>query len=166
MGGGTGNGASNGTSDGTSDAAKGPRSQSLAALLNGDRAEGLTIEDLQVGSGVSAQMGDAVRVHYVGRLENGKEFDSSRNRPGTFDFSLGRGMVIRGFERGVVGMKVGGLRRIHIPWALGYGDRGSPPQIPPKANLIFEVELVDIPVPEQKKAPKAPPGAPPSGPPQ
>ena len=118
-----------------------------------DADEGLKWEDLAVGTGPSVRMGDLVKVHYIGRLPNGKEFDSSRTRGRPLEFTLGRGMVIRGFERGVVGMRIGGTRKIHIPYALGYGDQGSPPTIPPRTDLTFEVELLDVPVqaaPEKK----------------
>lgn len=138
-------------------------SNSLASVLDRKRDEGLVLEDLQIGTGQSVEMGDEVKVHYVGRLEDGTEFDSSRNRPGAFAFTLGKGMVIRGFERGMIGMRVGGVRRIRIPWRLAYGEQGSPPRIPSKANLIFEIELLDLPVPPAKSAPKGP-ASPPSAP--
>jgi hypothetical protein len=132
-------------------------SESLGDVFGREMAgnEGLKWDDLAVGSGPSVRMGDMVKVHYVGRLPTGKEFDSSRTRGRPLEFTLGRAMVIRGFERGVVGMRIGGIRKIHIPYALGYGEQGSPPSIPPRTNLEFEVELIDVPLPaapaEKKK---------------
>jgi FKBP-type peptidyl-prolyl cis-trans isomerase FkpA len=97
-----------------------------------------------VGKGKVAKDGDKVRVHYTGTLMNGKKFDSSRDRGTPFDFTLGKGEVIKGWDQGVAGMKVGGKRRLVIPEALGYGETGSPPSIPEKAGLKFEVELLDV----------------------
>jgi hypothetical protein len=102
-----------------------------------------TIDDV-VGTGRSPKSGDVVRVHYTGTLMNGKKFDSSRDRGTPFDFTLGQGQVIKGWDQGVVGMRVGGKRRLVIPQALGYGEAGSPPNIPPKAGLKFEIELLDV----------------------
>jgi FKBP-type peptidyl-prolyl cis-trans isomerase len=133
---------------------------SLSAIFNAPKDEGLTWTDSVVGSGQSVQLGDNAKIHYIGRLADGTEFDNSHNRPGTFEFSLGRGMVIRGFERGMVGMKVGGTRRINVPWKLAYGVAGNPPRIPSKADLVFEIELLDILVPVPRTAP---PKAGPSG---
>lgn len=139
------------------DSDAGTGSGALAAIFGPTHDEGLATQDLVVGTGTSIQMGDMARAHYVGRLKDGTEFDSSRSRGEAFNFTLGKGMVIKGFERGMVGMKAGGVRRISIPWVLGYGERGAPPKIPPKADLVFEVELLDIPVPPPKAAkPKAP----------
>jgi FKBP-type peptidyl-prolyl cis-trans isomerase len=105
----------------------------------------LLIEDLRVGTGAEAQAGRGVSVHYVGTLHaNGQKFDSSRDRGKPFDFPLGGGRVIKGWDQGVAGMKVGGLRRLTIPPHLGYGDRGFPGAIPPNATLVFEVELLDV----------------------
>jgi FKBP-type peptidyl-prolyl cis-trans isomerase len=100
--------------------------------------------DLVVGTGAEAQKGQFVSVHYVGTLENGSKFDSSRDRDEAFEFKLGAGMVIQGWDLGVAGMKVGGKRTLTIPSNLGYGDRGYPGVIPPKATLIFEVELLGV----------------------
>jgi peptidyl-prolyl cis-trans isomerase A (cyclophilin A) len=105
---------------------------------------GLGIEDLVVGTGAEATSGDAVKVHYVGALTNGKEFDSSRTHGEPFDFELGGGQVIPGWDQGVVGMKVGGKRKLVVPPSLGYGARGSPPVIPPNATLVFEIELLEV----------------------
>jgi len=104
----------------------------------------LQLEDLVVGTGTEAVKGKTVSVHYVGTLESGKKFDSSRDRDEPFDFKLGAGMVIQGWDQGVAGMKVGGKRKLTIPSNLGYGDRGYPGVIPPKATLIFEVELLGV----------------------
>jgi FKBP-type peptidyl-prolyl cis-trans isomerase len=104
----------------------------------------LQFEDLQEGTGVAAKAGDSVSVHYTGWLANGKKFDSSHDRKRPFDFQLGAGRVIKGWDEGVAGMKVGGKRKLHIPAALGYGARGAGSAIPPNAELIFEVELLKI----------------------
>jgi len=105
---------------------------------------GLIIDDLQTGEGEIAQVGRQVRVHYTGWLENGDKFDSSRDRDAPFEFGLGRGQVIAGWDEGVAGMKVGGLRRLTIPSHLGYGEYGAGGVIPPNATLIFEVELLAV----------------------
>lgn len=105
---------------------------------------GLKIEDLEVGSGETASAGMTVTVHYTGWLENGTKFDSSKDRNDPFQFGLGRGMVIRGWEEGVAGMKVGGKRKLTIPPHLGYGTAGAGGVIPPNATLLFEVELLDL----------------------
>ena len=104
----------------------------------------LVIEDLKQGAGMEAQSGKSVTVHYVGTLTDGKKFDSSRDRGKGFSFRLGAGQVIKGWDQGVSGMKVGGLRRLTIPAHLAYGERGFPPVIPPNATLVFEVELLDV----------------------
>ncbi len=105
---------------------------------------GLKYEDIAVGTGEQAVSGDTVKVHYTGTLENGTKFDASVDRGVPFDFKLGAGMVIKGWDEGVAGMKVGGKRKLIIPSDLAYGDQGRPPKIPPKATLIFEVELLGI----------------------
>ena len=107
-------------------------------------AAALQIDDLALGTGPAAKSGDAVRVHYVGTLVDGKVFDSSRDRGTPFSFILGEGKVIRGWEQGIVGMKVGGHRKLTIPPELGYGHAGQPPTIPPDATLLFDVELLTI----------------------
>jgi peptidylprolyl isomerase len=104
----------------------------------------LEITDREVGTGKEAKNGSAVKVHYTGTLTNGSKFDSSLDRGTPFQFTLGKGQVIQGWDQGIVGMKVGGKRRLEIPPQLAYGERGFPPVIPPNSTLIFEVELVDV----------------------
>jgi FKBP-type peptidyl-prolyl cis-trans isomerase len=101
-------------------------------------------EDLAPGKGTAAKAGDTVRVHYTGTLLDGTKFDSSRDRNEPFEFKLGAGMVIKGWDEGVAGMKPGGKRKLTIPADKAYGKRGSPPVIPPDAPLLFDVELVEI----------------------
>ena len=111
-------------------------------------ASGLQMEDVVVGSGAEAAPGQNVSVHYTGWLyENdqaGRKFDSSKDRGQPFEFPLGAGRVIRGWDEGVAGMKVGGTRRLVIPPSLGYGARGAGGVIPPNATLLFEVELLGV----------------------
>jgi FKBP-type peptidyl-prolyl cis-trans isomerase len=102
-------------------------------------------QDTVAGKGREARAGDAVSVQYTGTLLDGTKFDSSYDHGGEpFKFTLGQGQVIKGWDEGVVGMKVGGKRRLRIPSDLAYGERGSPPTIPPGAALVFDVELVSI----------------------
>lgn len=106
---------------------------------------GLEYEILKEGAGTEAKKGDKVTVHYTGWLKsNGKKFDSSVDRGDPFVFPLGGGMVIRGWDEGVAGMKIGEKRRLTIPPDLGYGARGAGGVIPPNADLIFEVELLKV----------------------
>ncbi len=105
---------------------------------------GLTIEDLVVGSGNTAAAGQRVSVHYTGWTTDGRKFDSSKDRGQAFIFSLGAGEVIRGWDEGVAGMKVGGKRKLTIPPELGYGSRGAGGVIPPNATLLVEVELLAV----------------------
>jgi FKBP-type peptidyl-prolyl cis-trans isomerase len=105
---------------------------------------GLKYVDLVIGKGAMAQEGSNVYVHYTGWLEDSTKFDSSKDRGRPFNFVLGAGQVIAGWEEGVFGMKEGGKRKLIIPPALGYGERGVPGVIPPNATLIFEIELVKV----------------------
>ncbi|MCB0219896.1 MAG: FKBP-type peptidyl-prolyl cis-trans isomerase [Chrysiogenetes bacterium] len=107
-------------------------------------SEGLQIDDIVVGEGAEAVRGKTVEVHYTGTLTNGDKFDSSHDRGTPFSFPLGGGRVIAGWDLGVAGMKEGGKRKLTIPPAMGYGDRGVPGAIPPAATLIFEVELLRV----------------------
>lgn len=104
----------------------------------------LETTDEKVGEGREAKTGDTVRVHYTGTLMNGKKFDSSRDKGDPFEFKLGAGAVIKGWDQGVVGMKVGGKRKLVIPPDLGYGASGHPPTIPGGAGLKFDVELIEV----------------------
>ncbi|MBX7112783.1 MAG: FKBP-type peptidyl-prolyl cis-trans isomerase [Myxococcaceae bacterium] len=104
----------------------------------------LQIEDLKIGTGAEAKSGQTITVHYVGTLTNGQKFDSSRDRNEGFDFKLGAGQVIKGWDQGVAGMKVGGLRKLTVPPDMGYGKMGYPPVIPPNSTLVFEVELLSV----------------------
>lgn len=105
-------------------------------------ASGLVIEEITIGDGAEASAGQEVTVHYTGWLTDGKKFDSSKDRDDPFVFPLGAGRVIKGWDEGVQGMKVGGTRKLTIPSALGYGARGAGNVIPPDATLVFEVELL------------------------
>jgi FKBP-type peptidyl-prolyl cis-trans isomerase FkpA len=107
-------------------------------------ASGLKYEDLQEGTGTETKKGDTVDVHYTGWLTNGTKFDSSVDRNQPFSFQIGAGRVIKGWDEGVAGMKVGGKRKLTIPPQLGYGARGAGNVIPPNAELVFEVELLKI----------------------
>ena len=103
----------------------------------------LEVVDDVVGTGADSKKGDTVKVHYTGTLLNGKQFDSSRGKD-PFQVTIGQGQVIKGWDEGLPGMKVGGKRTLTIPWQLAYGDKGSGASIPPKAALKFEVELMEI----------------------
>ena len=105
---------------------------------------GLIKEDLIVGRGPVAHAGHDVVVHYVGRLESGQQFDSSRARHDPLDFALGAAHVIKGLDEGVQGMRVGGLRKLTIPSQLAYGEQGCGGVIPPNATLVFDVELLEV----------------------
>jgi FKBP-type peptidyl-prolyl cis-trans isomerase len=105
---------------------------------------GLQYWDIVVGTGAAAESGKPVKVHYTGWLTDGKKFDSSVDRGQPFGFPLGGGQVIKGWDEGVKGMKVGGKRQLRIPPDLGYGARGAGGVIPPNATLIFDVELLEV----------------------
>jgi FKBP-type peptidyl-prolyl cis-trans isomerase len=123
------------------------------AKVTGDGVKtdsGLQYWDIVAGTGKVAKEGDGVRVHYTGWLTNGKKFDSSVDAGRPFTFVLGNGEVIKGWDEGVAGMKVGGKRQLHIPPDLGYGENGTPDgTIPPNSTLIFEVQLLSIQEPPQ-----------------
>lgn len=104
----------------------------------------LLIEDILVGTGAEVKSGQTVTIHYTGTLEDGKKFDSSRDRNEPFSTQIGVGRVIKGWDEGVVGMKVGGRRKLTIPYHLAYGEFGIPGVIPAKATLIFDLELIDV----------------------
>jgi FKBP-type peptidyl-prolyl cis-trans isomerase len=104
----------------------------------------LVKEDLVIGKGAAAEPGCDVLVHYVGWLESGQQFDSSRARRDPLDFALGAGDVIKGWDEGIAGMRVGGKRKLVIPPALAYGEHGCGGVIPPQATLVFEVELLEV----------------------
>lgn len=105
---------------------------------------GLQIKEIECGDGEEAERNDTLEVHYEGRLEDGTKFDASKDHGSTFEFQVGAGQVIQGWDEGLIGMKIGGIRELTIPPELGYGEAGAPPAIPPNSTLIFEVELVDI----------------------
>jgi FKBP-type peptidyl-prolyl cis-trans isomerase len=105
---------------------------------------GLKYLDVTVGTGRLAELGDTASVHYTGWLADGKKFDSSVDRKEPFSFRLGAGQVIKGWDEGVMGMKIGGKRKLTIPPQLGYGARGAGGVIPPNATLTFDVELLDL----------------------
>lgn len=117
------------------------------ALLEATDAQGnlnkLVIDDIVIGTGAEVKSGDTVVVHYAGTLQTGEEFDNSKKRGEPFVFKVGQGMVIEGWEQGVVGMKVGGQRILVIPPELGYGEKGIGP-IPPNSTLVFSIELLEI----------------------
>ncbi len=105
---------------------------------------GLKYREVKPGTGALAKAGDTVEVHYTGWLVDGKKFDSSLDRKQSFTFKLGGGQVIKGFDEGIAGMKVGGKRKLTIPPDLGYGAKGAGNVIPPNAVMIFEIELLNI----------------------
>ncbi|MDC7788790.1 FKBP-type peptidyl-prolyl cis-trans isomerase [Rhodoplanes sp. TEM] len=121
----------------------GPSPEAAAAPPPTAAGAGLEIQDLKVGTGAEARPGRRARVNYTGKLTDGTTFDTSIGRA-PFTFALGAGQVIKGWDQGVAGMKVGGKRRLVIPPELGYGPAGAPPKIPPNATLVFEVDLLGV----------------------
>lgn len=115
----------------------------LEATNDNGIVERMVIEDVRVGEGDEVKAGDTVSVHYVGTLQDGTEFDNSKKRGQTFDFKVGGGQVIKGWDEGLVGMKVGGQRILVIPSNMAYGEKGIGP-IPGGATLVFSIELVEI----------------------
>lgn len=107
-------------------------------------SSGLQYLDVVIGTGEEAATGQRVSVHYTGTIEDGTPFDSSKDRDAPFEFGLGAGQVIKGWDEGVAGMHVGGTRQLRIPPALGYGPRGYPPVIPGNVWLHFDIELLDV----------------------
>ena len=125
----------------------GPKPAATATATVGKEvttASGLKYQDIKIGTGASPKQGKTVSVHYVGTLTDGTKFDSSRDRNEPFSFAIGTGQVIKGWDEGVMGMKIGGVRRLMIPGNLAYGPEGRPPTIPPNATLNFDVELLGI----------------------
>jgi len=108
------------------------------------KQSGLLYQDVTPGTGTVAVVGRKVKVHYTGWLPNGTKFDSSRDHGEPIEFTLGQGEVIRGWDEGIDGMKVGGRRKLVIPGELAYGAAGAPPDIPPNAVLVFDLELMDV----------------------
>lgn len=111
---------------------------------NQGKSSKLEIEDTKIGRGVAVKSGDTILIHYRGTLTNGTEFDSSYKRGEPFETAIGVGRVIEGWDKGVIGMKVGGTRKLTIPPDMGYGSQGAGDAIPPNSTLIFEVELMEI----------------------
>ncbi len=105
---------------------------------------GLQYTDVKVGSGATPKTGQDVTVHYAGYLVDGTKFDASKDHGGPFTFTIGEGQVIKGWDEGVMGMKIGGERQLRIPSDLGYGSRGAGASIPPNATLLFDVELLGV----------------------
>ena len=116
----------------------------IAVVIAFLRPQTTRINDIKIGTGAAVKPGDKVALHYTATLTGGKLFDSSKGRGQPFEFVVGQGSVIRGWDVGLVGMRVGGVRELIIPSQQAYGDRGVPPVVPPKATLHFEVELVGI----------------------
>jgi FKBP-type peptidyl-prolyl cis-trans isomerase len=113
-------------------------------LANQNKEGKLESTDIKIGEGAEASPGKKVTVHYTGTLTDGKKFDSSLDRNQPFTFELGSGQVIQGWDQGVVGMKVGGKRKLVIPASLAYGEQSPSPDIPPNSTLVFEIELLEV----------------------
>jgi peptidylprolyl isomerase len=129
----------------TTEAEPATASKPKVEVPKGPPPQKLVVKDLRKGSGTAAKAGDTVTVQYVGvNYANGKQFDASWDRGQPFQFQLGAGMVIPGWDQGVVGMKPGGRRELTIPPDLAYGAQGAPPDIPPNATLVFVIDLVSI----------------------
>jgi peptidylprolyl isomerase len=107
-------------------------------------ASGLQYDDMLVGSGKMAEPGTNVSIHYTGYLLDGSEFDSSLKSGQPLKFQIAGGQMIQGFDEGVRGMRIGGKRKVRIPWQMAYGEAGRPPLIPPKSDLVFDLELLDV----------------------
>lgn len=120
-----------------------PSSSPTSSAAAVPASDELVIEDIKTGTGVEVKSGDTVSVHYVGTLTDGQKFDSSRDRNQPFSTQIGVGNVIAGWDQGIVGMKVGGVRKLVIPSALGYGAQAAG-SIPPNSTLVFEVELLEV----------------------
>ncbi len=125
-------------------AAEAPTFQPLKRDKMKTTKSGLKYEDVKEGAGEAAKSGDLVEVHYTGWLSDGKKFDSSLDRKQSFKLPIGVGMVIKGWDEGLVGMKAGGVRKLEIPPELGYGARGAGDVIPPGATLVFQIELLKV----------------------
>ncbi|TMQ50322.1 MAG: FKBP-type peptidyl-prolyl cis-trans isomerase [Candidatus Eisenbacteria bacterium] len=146
----SGTGGSTAATTSSSSSSSSPQGTAAEPSVNPDAAAGekavagLKIDDLKVGEGAVAETGKTVKVHYTGTLTDGTKFDSSLDRGEPFSFQLGAGQVIRGWDEGVKGMRVGGKRKLTIPPDMGYGAAGAPPKIPPNATLMFEIELLEV----------------------
>lgn len=125
------------------DTIQGPKVQNVTPTMNQPQITELKIEDEREGTGSAVVTGDTVEVNYIGTLLNGQKFDSSYDRSQTFSFKVGAGDVIEGWDKGLIGMKVGGKRKLTIPASMGYGDQAAG-SIPPNSPLVFEIELVSI----------------------
>lgn len=136
--------ANSGEDDGGSSTAE-PKPKPTVEVPAGPAPDELVVEDIEEGDGAEAESGDTVSVNYVGVLyENGEEFDASFDTGQPFEFQLGAGNVIPGWDQGVEGMKVGGRRQLIIPPELAYGAQGSPPDIPPDSTLVFVIDLLSV----------------------
>jgi FKBP-type peptidyl-prolyl cis-trans isomerase len=135
-----------GSKDGSNTQKNGQASTEVGDTSNSKEGDLTKLEviDIEVGDGKEATSGTRVTVHYTGTLENGTKFDSSVDRGQPFNFNLGRGEVIKGWDEGVAGMKIGGKRKLIIPSHMGYGKSGVAGVIPPNATLVFEVELLEV----------------------